>query len=42
MGEIAAELMIKRINHPDIKTTHHRIKPQLVFPDGKGGANYEK
>lgn len=42
MGEVAAELLIKRINSPNIKTTHHRIEPQLVFPDGMGGSYYEK
>ena len=37
VGEKAAELLMKRIEKPNIETTHHRIDPKLVFPDGKGG-----
>jgi len=42
VGEKAAELLIERINNPNIATTHHRIDPVLVFPDDNGGFHYEK
>jgi len=41
VGEKAAELLIKRINNPDIKTTQCRIDPILVFPDENGFMYYE-
>ncbi|MDX1700755.1 MAG: LacI family DNA-binding transcriptional regulator [Melioribacteraceae bacterium] len=41
VGENAAELLIKRMDRPNIETKHVRIEPKLVFPDGKGGYYYE-
>ncbi len=41
VGEKAAELLIKRLHNPDIKTTHCKLEPKIVFPDGKGGMTYE-
>lgn len=41
VGEKAAELMIRRINNPEIETIQVRIEPKLVFPDGNGGTIFE-
>jgi LacI family transcriptional regulator len=41
VGEKAADLLIKRIKNPDIKSTHFKIEPKIVFPDGAGGMTYE-
>ncbi len=41
VGAKAAELLIKRINNPDIKTSTYRVEPKLVFPDGEGGSYFE-
>jgi GntR family transcriptional regulator of arabinose operon len=41
VGEKAGELLIRRMENPEIETVHERIAPKLVFPDGKGGIMYE-
>jgi len=42
VGEIAGELLIRRMKNPEIETVHERIVPKLVFPDGKGGTVFEE
>jgi len=41
VGEKAADLLIKRIKNPDIKPTHFKIEPKIVFPNGADGMTYE-
>lgn len=41
VGEKAGELLIRRMENPEIETVHERISPKLVFPDGNGGAKFE-
>jgi len=36
-GEKAAQLLIRKIQNPNLPTEHIRIEPKLILPDGKGG-----
>lgn len=42
VGMKAAEILIRKIENPDVPLTHLRIEPRLILPDGQGNFKAEE